>query len=324
MTGSADRKLFKPPVEVGEAGKGVYCVDLFEGGHPDRTCAYIVKDGGRAAIVETGAAPLSWRVLKSLETLGLSADAVEWIVLTHIHLDHGGGAGWLMENLPNAKVGVHPRGGRHLVDPSRLIAGARAVYGDRFDSMFAPIVPIPADRVVEVPDGGTVAMSTGRTFEIIHLAGHARHHFVAVDRTSDGVFTGDNAGVRYPWLSRYGFTPALPTTSPSEFDPPELEKTMDRLVNLGVKNYYFTHFSCGTAAEVRECRNWIAGYVKLVKETGADWEKLRGRFRQEITEALVRRGVPAGAPELKSLELDHEINAKGVALWWEKAGGING
>jgi glyoxylase-like metal-dependent hydrolase (beta-lactamase superfamily II) len=199
-----------------------------------------------------------------------------------------------------------------------LIEGARAVYGDRFDSLFAPIVPIAKQKVVEVPDGGAVQMSTGRRFEMIHLAGHALHHFAVVDRRSDGVFTGDNAGIRYPSFSRYGFIPALPTTTPSQFDPTELERTMARLVELGVKKFYFTHFSVGTAAEVSECRGWIPRYVSLVKETGANWERLRDRLRAEISDALIRRGVPANAPELQTLALDCELNAKGVALWWEK------
>lgn len=306
---------FKPPLEV---GSGIYCVDLFEGGVPERTCAYIVRDGDSTAIIETGSAPLSWRVLKSLDHLGIPVESVEWIVLTHIHLDHGGGAGWLMERLPKAKVAVHPRGARHLVDPSRLIAGARVVYDDRFDSMFSPIVPIPAERVVEIPDGGTVELCSGRRFEIVHMAGHARHHFVVVDRKSNGVFTGDNAGVRFPWLSKYGFTPSMPSTSPSEFDPPELERTMDRLLSLGVSRFYFTHFSVGTADEVRNNRRWIGEYVRLAGESGPDWQDIRERFRSATIADLTSRGVPSGTPELEGLALDLELNAKGVAHWLQK------
>lgn len=306
---------FVPPADL---GSGVHCVDLLEGGRAERTCAYIVGDARAAAVIETGAAPLAWRILKSLETLAIPAAAVEWVIVTHIHLDHAGGTGWLLERLPNAKVAVHPRGGRHLVDPSRLMAGARAVYGESFDRQFAPIVPVPAERVVEIPDGGHVELSTGRRFGCLHMAGHARHHFVVTDPASRGVFTGDNAGVRYPWFRNYGFVPALPTTSPSEFDPPELVRTMERIGSLGLPRLYFTHFSLGTVEELAGSRDWIGRFVEIAKAAGPGWESIRDGLRREVGRELSARGVPDSAPENGSLELDHEINAKGIAHYLQK------
>ncbi len=303
------------PVDL---GGGVYCVDLFERGQPERTCAYIVKERDRAAIVETGSAPLTWRLLRALEDLGIPPAAVEWVLVTHIHLDHSGGAGWLLERLPNAKIAVHPRGAPHLIDPSRLIAGAGVVYGPRFDALFAPIVPVPETRVLSVEDGGSVTLNGTRRFDIVHMAGHARHHFVIVDRTSDGVFTGDNAGVRFPEFRKYGLIPSIASTSPSEFDPPELDRTMGRLIGLGVSRFYYTHFSSASAADVAESRRWVQEFRKIGEEQGPAWEPIREQMKSRVTSELVSRGVPSAAPELGALALDLELNAKGVSVWLER------
>src|SRR5699024_100755 len=139
-------------------------------------------------------------VKKGLESLGFSLDEVKYIIVTHIHLDHSGGAGLLLQQCPNATVIVHERGARHLAAPRKLAAGARAIYGESFEELFEPIVPVPEERMLIKGEGDTLQISKDCTLKFFNTPGHSRHHFSIYDPISNGIFTGDTAGIRYEQL----------------------------------------------------------------------------------------------------------------------------
>src|SRR5215831_1250629 len=169
---------------------GITAVDA-EYLYPGHAAAHLIIDGGRAAFVDVGTNSSVPYLLAALDELGIARTAVDYLLLTHVHLDHAGGAGALMQELPNARALLHPRGAPHLVDPTKLIAGAEAVYGEeRFRRMYGQLVPIPAARVRVVADGERVTLGA-RTLELIHTPGHAQHHYVVIDAAHASIFSGD-------------------------------------------------------------------------------------------------------------------------------------
>src|SRR5690606_708759 len=150
---------------------------------PRLCAAYLVHGGdGRAALVDCGTAGTAGRVLEAIDGAGVSRDAIDWLLVTHVHLDHAGGAGPLMRALPNARLVVHPRGAPHMIDPTRLMAGARQVYGDAmFERDHAGMLPVDAARVVEAADGHVVELR-GRPLRCSDTPGHALHHYSVWDQ----------------------------------------------------------------------------------------------------------------------------------------------
>src|SRR5690625_2393642 len=181
----------------------IHLIDGFDLGVPERTGTYVIAEE-ELTIVETGPSPSVKYIKQGLQDLGFSLDEVKYIIVTHIHLDHAGGAGLLARECPNAKVVVHPRGERHLIDPTKLAAGARAIYGDSFSELFDPIVPIAADRLIVKNEGDTLKIGSDCTLEFLNTPGHSKHHFSIYDPVSNGIFTGDTAGIRYQQLIHDG------------------------------------------------------------------------------------------------------------------------
>jgi glyoxylase-like metal-dependent hydrolase (beta-lactamase superfamily II) len=162
------------------AGAGVYLVDTHYM-RPGLVASHLVLDSGRAAFVDTGAAPAAPLLLAALDELGISREQVDYLFLTHVHLDHAGGAGQLIAALPNARAVLHPRGAPHMIDPTKLIAGSIEVYGEElFHELYGELLPIPADRIVVTEDRMRIQLGR-RTFEFIDAPGHARHHHCPID-----------------------------------------------------------------------------------------------------------------------------------------------
>src|SRR5687768_12634612 len=200
---------------------GITAVDT-EYVRPQMDASHIVVSGGRAAIVDTGpntAVPL---ILAGLAELGLSPADVDWLFLTHVHLDHAGGAGALMRALPNAVCVVHPRGAPHMIDPAKLISGTRAVYGDElYSRLYGEIFAVDASRLSIAQDGQRFTLRD-REFECVHTPGHALHHQAIVDRETDCIFTGDTFGLSYREFDTARGAWIMPTTTPTQFDPEQL------------------------------------------------------------------------------------------------------
>jgi glyoxylase-like metal-dependent hydrolase (beta-lactamase superfamily II) len=221
---------------------GITAVDT-EYLHPGHAAAHVIEDSGRAAFVDVGANSSVPYLLGALDELGIARGAVDYLLLTHVHLDHAGGAGALMRELPNARALLHPRGAPHMIDPARLIAGSRAVYGEeRFRRLYGELVPIPAERVQVVSDGERVRLGS-RTLELIHTPGHAQHHYVVIDEAHASIFSGDTFGISYRVLDTERGAFITPSTVPTQFDPGEHIASIDRMLKYRPESIYLMHFS---------------------------------------------------------------------------------
>lgn len=249
---------------------------------PRLAASHLVVESGRAAFVDTGTTHTLPNLLGALAARGIDRADVDWVLTTHVHLDHAGGAGALMRELPNARCAVHPRGARHLAEPSKLVAGSIAVYGEeRFHALYGEIVPIPEPRLFVTEDGARITLG-GRSFELIHTPGHALHHYCIVDLDHDLIFSGDTFGISYRDFDVNGREFIFPTTTPVHFDPDALCASVDRLMSYGPGKIYLTHY-----AEVRDLER-LAAEMKDRVQAFAD---LGRRFRAAPERATKLRNL---------------------------------
>jgi len=226
--------------------------------------SHLIIERGRAAFVDTGTSHSVPRLLAALDRAGIGRDAVDYIFVTHAHLDHAGGAGRLLQQLPAARVVVHPRAAPHLAEPSKLIAATRQVYGDSYDRLYGDIAPIPRERLLITEDGARYPLA-GRGFECLHTPGHALHHYVLVDRAAQAVFAGDTFGVSYREFDVDGREFVFPATTPSHFDPEALHASVERIVKTGARYVFVTHFGRvgHVSALARSLHEGIDAYVEM-------------------------------------------------------------
>lgn len=204
-------------------GDGVLQIDTLLGGWERITAGYLIE-GPAPVLVETGSQSSVPALLAALDELGLAADDLAGVAVTHIHLDHAGGVGDVAAAFPKATVYVHEKGARHLVDPSRLVASAEQVYGDLLDSLYGRLDPTPAERVKVLADGDEVEVGPGRVLTTVDSPGHAKHHLALHDSTSGLLFAGDAVGVRLPDAGVL-----RPSTPPPDFD---LDAALDSLTRF--------------------------------------------------------------------------------------------
>ena len=306
-----------------DLGHGVYAVDT--GFHRDHfDAAYLVAHGGRAAFIDTGTALALPRLLGALAALGLGVDAVDFVIPTHVHLDHAGGAGQLMAALPRAKLVVHPRGARHMIDPADLWAGASAVYGaEEMARSYGRLLPVPAERVLPSDDGMVLSLA-GRALHIAHTPGHARHHHCIWDETTRGWFTGDTFGLSYrefdtakrPWI--------VPTSTPVQFEPEALMASIERLLAAGPDCMYLTHF--GRVGEVPRLGALLLGQLQQMVALGRAecdapdrHERLQRGQLDIFCASLAAHGCTMGRAQVAQLlAIDLELNAQGMAAWLDR------
>jgi glyoxylase-like metal-dependent hydrolase (beta-lactamase superfamily II) len=288
---------------------------------PRMAACYLLETDSAVALIEVGNNASADRILKVLDSRGRRREEISHVIVTHVHLDHAGGAGELMERLPNARLAVHPRGARHLIDPSRLEASARAVYGDEeFDAMYGTLKPVPEDRVRIMEDGDSLSVG-GRRLHFIDTPGHARHHFCVWDEQTRGWFTGDTFGLSYRELDTKNGAFIFPTTTPIQFDPPALHASIDRLMEKSPQNMYLTHF--GRVQDVeRLARDMKAGIDRFVEfaETHADagdrTNGIESAMRGWLREGARQHGVELGEEQLSYvLEGDIVLNTQGIEYW---------
>jgi glyoxylase-like metal-dependent hydrolase (beta-lactamase superfamily II) len=315
-----------PPVEARIAqplGNGVYLIDTLYL-RPGLAASHLVVQDGRAAFVDTGAGPAAPRLLAALDELGIAREQVDYLFLTHVHLDHAGGAGQMMRALPNAKAVLHPRGAPHLIDPAKLIAGSIAVYGKAlYDRLYGEILPIPADRVIATEDGQRLRLGA-RSFEFVDAPGHARHHHCPIDLDHREVYGGDNFGICYREFDTAAGPFMLPTTTPVQFDPDALHATIDRLMSYGPSRVLQTHFGPVTDVE-RLARDLHAALVELVRiarlHAGAADRRARieADMFQYFSLGLDRHGYRGGLAERhRLLDEDVRLNTAGLEVWLNK------
>ncbi len=287
--------------------------------------SHLIVRNARAAFVDVGANSSVPRLLAALETLGLAREDIDYVFITHVHLDHAGGAGKLLQALPNARVLTHPRGAPHLIDPSRLEAGTRAVYGDSaYDAHYGKLIPIPAERVLSVSDGERITLG-GSHFEFLYTPGHALHHLAIYDQAANSVFSGDAFGISYRVFDDPAGKPFIfPTTTPTQFDPDQMRASIDRIVALEPQAIYLTHYS-----EVRDIarlagdlQHDIAHYVAVTEaeaKSESPGESTYHALRDYLTARLKAHGS-AATPEIREtwLAADMKLNASGLLAWYHR------
>jgi glyoxylase-like metal-dependent hydrolase (beta-lactamase superfamily II) len=279
--------------------------------------------GDECAFVETHTPHAVPKLLSELAARGRRVEEVRWVVVTHAHLDHASGAGALLAKCPNATLVAHPRAARHLIDPTRLVESATKVYGpERFARLYGSIDPIPRQRVLALEDGASFELG-GAMLQVFHTAGHAKHHFVVDDPAIGTVFTGDTFGLVYPALQRSGIRFALASTSPTDFDPQEARKSIDKVLSLGEKAACLTHFD--EIRDLDEVASQLHAWVDRSEawlERGAASDEtpdaMAGRIARELREAIDadarRRGIAFTKDDWDLLALDIELNAQGIAF----------
>jgi len=289
---------------------------------PKMSAAYLRIAGDECAFIETHTTPAQPRLLAALAEHGKRPEDVRWIVVTHAHLDHAGGAGALVAKCPNATLLAHPRAARHLVDPEKLVASATSVYGaERFATLYGKIDPIPKERVRALDDGATFDLG-GATLRVHHTAGHAKHHFVVHDPALSCVYTGDALGLVYPALQARGRF-AIASTSPTDFDAADARKSIDLIVGLGARAACLTHFDAveDVAEVASQLRAWIdrseawlevSAKGDLSVESMTAW--IAAAIRAAIREDSESRGLHFGDHAFKVLETDIDLNAQGIAF----------
>lgn len=291
---------------------------------PDFCAAYMVVEDGRAAFIDTGPGKGMPRLLAALDQQGLGPDAVDWVIATHVHLDHAGAAGSLMRELPNATFAVHPRGARHMIDPSRLEASARQVYGEEYDLHHDPLVPIPEARLRSIADGEVLELA-GRPLRCVHTPGHARHHMAVWDGRSRSWFCGDTFGISYRELDSDGGVFIVPSTSPVEFDPDALRSSIRRILAEAPEAVHVTHYGKVTGVQQLGTRliTLVDAMVDLARRFDGQPDR-HASLVQALTRLYVERAQRQGiedaarrVPEL--LGMDIELNAQGLGVWLDRS-----
>jgi glyoxylase-like metal-dependent hydrolase (beta-lactamase superfamily II) len=246
--------------DITALGHEVFQIDTRMAGYDGITAGYLIR-GDRPCLVETGTAPSAPVVRDALARLGIGAGDLTTVVVTHIHLDHAGGAGDIAAMYPAARIVVHQRGARHLADPSRLMAGARLVYGDALERLFGVLAPVPADRIVALDDTATIDLGGGRRLDSHYSPGHAKHHVGLIDSDSGDLYTGDAAGVYIPETADQ-----RPATPPPDFDLEVALASLRKFAALGPSRLLFSHY--GPVTQVTEVLDRSAEEIRVwVEET---------------------------------------------------------
>ena len=311
------------PEFVDRIDHGIHVVDT--GFHRARfDAAYLIVEQGRAAFVDTGTNYSVPRLLAALDAAGLAPEAVDMVIATHVHLDHAGGVGLLMRHLPRAKLVAHPRGARHLIDPVHLVKGATAVYGaEEIERSYGTIVGVPEDRVVQTADGMTMTLA-GRPLLFLDTPGHAMHHHCIWDERSRGIFTGDTFGLSYREFDTARGAWIMPTTTPVQFQPEALRRSIERMLAFTPQQIYVTHY--GAVGDVPRLAALLLGQldemVALARSLVAApdrHEALKHGLEAIQLQSLRAHGVTLSDERIRELlALDFELNAQGIGIWLDR------
>lgn len=306
--------------------KQIDIIDIFDLNLPERTASYYLP-GDSPTLIETSAAPSIPFLLQGLKRRQIDYHSIKYVILTHIHLDHAGGAGLLLDSLPNATVIVHPRGLRHLIDPSRLIESAKTVYGDQFDQLFDPIKPVPEDRIIAVEDEETIEIGPGRVLTFYDTPGHSKHHLSIHDSLTNSMFTGDTLGTLYPTRFTGGSELILPSTSPTQFDPNDMMTSMKRIRDIAPERIYFGHYGYSEEPDhvYHSLSEWLNRFIRISeriydKHKAADDSVIvehiaKALFNKVETESYI---LDPGIFDYLTHDLD--VSSQGLVHYYRKSG----
>lgn len=302
-----------------DIGHGISCIDS-QYIRPGLASCYLIEQNGHAAFIDVGTNYTIPLLLDLLEEKNIPIENVDYVIPTHVHLDHAGGAGSLMQHAPNAQLIIHPRGARHMIDPSRLQAGASAVYGeDEFKKHYGDLIAIDEQRVTQAEDGFSINFQ-GRVLKIIDTPGHAKHHFCIIDEDSNGIFTGDTFGVAYPELTVDQQPFIFPPSSPVDFNPQDWLNSIDKIMAAGCNRAYLTHFNKvdnlqPLAAALRERVTLFAQFA--MQSTNSD--ALKNQIHSYFHEEILKTGCKLSTEEITEvLSLDIDLITQGLLIWVER------
>ncbi|MDX1515537.1 MAG: MBL fold metallo-hydrolase [Woeseiaceae bacterium] len=312
-----------PTADITRYGGGIAAIDTHYV-RPGLDASHLIVENGHAAFVDTGVNDSVPRLLDALTSLEIDPADVDYVFLTHVHLDHAGGAGLLMQSLPNARCVVHPRGAPHMADPSKLVAGTEAVYGvDRTRAIYGTIEAIDAGRMVVADDLQRFELD-GRPLQALYTEGHARHHYVLHDPQSRGMFTGDSFGVSYRELDTAAGAFIFPTTTPIDFDPEAAHVSIDRILSYEPRHAYLTHF--GQVSDLERLAADLHGDIDAFREialdvVGSDDRQalLQQRLFEYLAARLARHGFAGDRDAMRAiLGVDMMLNAQGLCVWLDR------
>jgi len=313
----------KPRAAITQLDHGITAVDT-NYVRPILAASHLIIESGRAAFVDVGTNQSVPLLLDALKQKNLDVTDVDYLFLTHVHLDHAGGAGELLTYLPNAKAVVHPRGAKHLCDPARLIRGTVAVYGQqRFDEVYGGVTPIPEDRLIVVDDLQELDLA-GRALQCFYTEGHARHHYCLWDPASAGAFTGDSFGVSYRELDTAKGAFIFPTSTPIDFDPLEAHKSIDRIMAYEPTQIFLTHYSRVTDLDrlADDMHHGIEFFAWLATGHANDrhrTEAIRHGMYDYFLLRLQTHGFRGGPDRVHDiLDFDINLNTMGLEVWLDR------
>ena len=298
---------------------GIYGIDSLYAGLESRAMVYIVVDAGRAAIIDTANNNAIKPTFEAMEMLGLSAGDIDYICLTHVHLDHAGGAGLFMESFPNARLVLQKRGVRHMVNPEKLLAAVRAVYGDRVtEKLYGNLLPIPEERIIAPGDGDEITFGN-RSLSCLETPGHAKHHMIFHDHLTDSVFTGDAYGISYKELGDGYARGVIITTSPTQFDPEAMHSSIKKIGALNPQKLYLTHFGelDNTEKVAEALHRQVDAHVSLAEDCEGDYVKIHDGLRDILREESLIQDWPCKGDAVNKLfKVETELSAQGLVVWY--------
>jgi len=288
---------------------------------PRFAASYLKVKNGRSLFIENNTARAIPQLLAALEAAGSDPKKVDFLIVTHAHLDHAGASGHLVEIFPNAMVLAHPKAARVLQDPSKLVSGAKRVYGEeRFVDLYGEIKPVPSSRIQSVRDKEILDWQ-GEKLEMFHTLGHASHHFCVRDLRENSIFSGDAFGVSYPDLAGREFF-HIPSTSPVDFQAEEAIKVIEQIESMNPEVIYLTHF--GAVREIKKRAERLKELLRLHLVVLEDCKELRTKNQAELLplaqerlknlyqNELNRCGIQQKLESCSLLKLDWELNAAGI------------
>lgn len=291
---------------------------------PQFDASHLIERNGECAFVDTGTTFSVPHLLAALKTKAIDVQQVRYVLLTHVHLDHAGGAGELLRHLPHATAVLHPRGARHMIDPTRLIAGAIGVYGEEvFHRAYGEIVPVVESRVQIVEDGERLELG-GDSLEFIHTEGHCRHHYCIVDERSSAIFSGDTLGVSYREFDTTAGAFILPAATPTEYDPDAMRASIDRIDSYALRAAYLTHYS--EVSNLPRLCGELNRFLDFFDELGFTHEEQADRYPVMVDkmyrfylERTAEHGVTLAEPRQRELlQVDAELNVRGIEVWLDR------
>lgn len=306
-----------PEPSAKELEPGLFLIDHHFQGVPGIIGSYLLADGDELALIEAGPASTTEALLAGIRAAGLDPARITRILLTHIHLDHAGAAGTLARRLPKARVFVHPVGAPHLVDPSRLLSSATRIYGDRMESLWGEILPVPEERLVEVRDDTEIEVG-GRTLRALDTPGHAHHHLAFLDAERRTVFTGDVAAVRLG-----GHRYVRPPTPPPELDLELWRESLLRIRSLRPERLLLTHFGAYDDPdwhldELLARLFFWGGWVGARLEEGVDPERVTDELQHVGDREMEERLASTEWTEAYELSTNYRMTVDGYARYFRK------